>query len=114
MGNFIGKSGNFYVKNPFDDGRYSYAAYLSKDAFETPFQRGYISHVDNETAFSDHMQDVGGGFIFTVKISGKKDEKINVDLEGKMETGSDFKEHLVEIINTHGRENVSYSYERIQ
>lgn len=113
MCNFIGKSGRFYAKNNFDNGKYSYAIFLSQESYNTPFERGYVSHTDNETAFADHMKDVESGFIFTVKVHGQKDEKIRVGLNGEMEDGNDLKEHLANLINTHGRENVNYSYQRI-
>lgn len=112
MSNFIGKSGRFYVKNPFDSGKYSYAIYESQEQFQTPFKRGYISHTNNETAFSDHLKDVGG-FLFTIKITGEKDIKMAVSADGKTPEGSEFKEQLADIINTYGRENVNYSYERL-
>lgn len=112
MLNFIGKSGQFYVKNPFDNGKYSYAIYESQERFQTPFNRGYVTHTSNETAFADHLKDIGG-FVFTVQITGQQALKVEVSLDGKTTDGTEFKEQLANLINTHGRQNVKYAYERL-
>lgn len=112
MPDFIGLSGKFYVKNPVDNCKFSFAVYQSRDTYATPFNRGYIGHLSSEEAYKDFKEDVGG-FEFTVKIRGLKDEKIRVSVDGNMENGENFKEYLAGLINTNGRENVNYSYERI-
>lgn len=112
MADFIGLSGKFYVKNPVNNGIFSFAMFESREAYNTPFNRGYLGHLSSEEAFRDFKEDVGG-FLFTVKVRGERDEKINVSADGNMENGENFKEYLAGLINKKGRENVNYSYERI-
>lgn len=115
MESFNGISGKFYIENSFGQGKYDYAVYDSRLDFDN---RTHLPlYVDAETAFLDFRNtDLKRGYIFNINVSGTISQ-IETNVEGEMIDESygakTFKEYLQSLQNKHGRENITYSFEKI-
>lgn len=96
---FVGKSGRFYVKNPFDSGRYCYAVYQSRDHYDKRME--LPTYVNSSTAYADYDVDrETAGYCFVI-FDGKEEKlRFRTTLVGQLiditgyETGKEYLEHL--------------------
>lgn len=54
---FVGKTGRFYVKNPFNDGKYCYAIYNSVEAYSS--RHHLPAYTTADEAMADFEKEVG-------------------------------------------------------
>lgn len=114
MKQFQGKSGKFYVKNPFHDGAYSYAVYPSKDKYGKMLP----IYTTTEIAFSDFDEsNKEECYQFTVDVGGKSMYEFLATLTGTLikpvDGITDAKQYLKLLIEKHGKNQVKYQYKKI-
>lgn len=121
MNTIIGKSGKFYVRNPFGGDKYTFAVYPSKEVYDsigknrTGKQILPDEYVNSETAFADYSEkSKDPKYLFKVQIGRKQLEPIATDMSGKIfKTGEYFRDYLTSLYAEHGKDNVRYEYEKI-
>lgn len=114
MKQFQGKSGKYYVKNPFHDGAYSYAVYPDKEKYGKMLP----TYTTTDIAFSDFDEsNKEECYQFKVNVGGKLMYEFSATLTGVLVEPvngiSSAKEYLKSLIEKHGKNQVKYQYKKI-
>ena len=100
----------FYVKNPFNDGPWSFAVYPDRESWEVK-RNGLIKHVSNEEAFKDFKEPTTKqGFRFEVVADGNK-MTYETDIEGNTD-GRNFRDILKDLRAKY--QQVTYTHHVLQ
>ena len=113
---FKGKSGKYYVFNPFGKGDFMYAVFASEEVFKNRGRSlGYVSEEEAYKDFEEEAETVL--YEFCVKIHGNPIDPILTTLEGEIVgegKGGKFSEFYGSLIKKHGKLNVTQTFKKIR